>query len=224
MSITLDKYSIKSNQISKIDKIKDLIWKQTKDHPLGSPQYYGVLYYKQSYDGSDLTDKDELRKRWDLYEVRKTHYFVNRLLRKAFGDELPIWWSTERHKDYKDKDGDTKKGAYHSNIFIGSIDDNLIEYKDPRLNHLYQLNDEYGIPIELRANSMNLEAFKLLLLNACIRQAKWVGCHPKSLELYDVPANEMEGTFMYSLKDYNSNMEMIDIIIDWKNSSYYTPN
>ena len=34
-----------------IDRIKELLWKQTANHPLGMPQYYGVLYYGKPSSG-----------------------------------------------------------------------------------------------------------------------------------------------------------------------------
>jgi hypothetical protein len=68
-----------------------------------------------------------------------------------------------------------------------------------------------------------MENLKLLLLNACIRQAKWVGNHPNALSLSMVPPEEMEQTFMYSLKDFNTSLQQMDEIVDFGNSSYYKP-
>jgi hypothetical protein len=86
---------------------------------------------------------------------------------------------------------------------------------------LFYKEDESGIPINMRP--VDTENLKLLLLNACIRQAKWVGKHPDALSLSLIPANEMEQTFYYGLKDFNSKLDGLTSIIDWNNSSFYTP-
>jgi len=203
-----------------IDKMKSLMWKQTEKHPLGMPEYYGVLYYGKSFTGGVL-DQDTYNKRWNIKEVKKTHEFVNKLIRKTFGSDIPIWWSIERHSDYTNNEGDTIKGSFHSNIFVGSINDYAIEDPSPYLMPLFYKQDESGIPINMR--NVDTEQMKLLLLNACIRQAKWVGSHPDALKLYRVPASEMEQTFMYSLKDLNSNLQQFDEVVDFDNSSYYKP-
>jgi len=203
-----------------IDKMKSLMWKQTECHPLGMPEYYGVLYYGKSFSGGVL-DKDTYNKRWKIKEVRKTHKFVNNLIRKTFGSDIPIWWSIERHSDYTDAEGDTVEGSFHSNVYIGGINDYAIEDPSPYLMPLFYKPDETGIPINMR--NVDIEQMKLLLLDACIRQAKWVGSHPSALKLYRVPPSEMEQTFMYGLKDLNSNLEQFDEVIDFDNSSYYKP-
>jgi hypothetical protein len=206
----------------KIDKIKDLLWKQTQNHPLGMPYYYAVLYYCKSFTG-DLLDTDDYRKRWDRGEVIKTHTFVSKNIRKCFGENVPLWWTIERHKDVTDEDGTIKKGAFHSNLYIGSIADDAIENPSPSLMPLFYKEDECGIPINMRP--ADLEQLKILLLNACIRQSKWVGKHPNALNLSAVPADEMERTFHhYGLKTLNSNLDGLNYIIDWGNSSFYKPN
>ena len=71
---------------------------------------------------------------------------------------------------------------------------------------------------------VDIDNLKLLLLNACIRQAKWVGKHPNSLSLSIIPPEEMEQTFYYGLKNFTTRLEQMDEIIDFGNSSYYKPN
>lgn len=205
---------------TKIDKIKSLLWKQTEEHPLGSPKYYGVLYYGKSFRG-DTLKTEEFRKRWDRGEVVKTHSFISKLIRKAFGEEIPIWWTIERHQDEYDDDGNVKKGHFHSNCYIGDIDDYALTHPSPSLMPLFYKEDESGIPINMRAG--DIEQMKVLLLNACIRQAKWVGNHPDALFLSYIPADEMEKTFYYGLKDLNNNLDQLNRVIDWHNSSFYTP-
>jgi len=36
-----------------------------------------------------------------------------------------------------------------------------------------------------------------------------------------VPPDEMEATFLYDIKDLSPDLDNIDKIIDWKNSSFY---
>ena len=86
---------------------------------------------------------------------------------------------------------------------------------------LFYKEDESGIPINCR--NVDMDSLKLLLLNACIRQSKWVGNHPRALFLADVPPEEMENTFMYSHKNFNSSMDAMLQVVDWDNSSFYKP-
>ena len=76
---------------------------------------------------------------------------------------------------------------------------------------------------EIFFNDLDIDNLKLLLLNVCVRQAKWVGNHPSSVKLYMIPPEEMEQTYYYSLKDFNNKLEQMDTIIDFGNSSYYSP-
>ena len=216
MSIT----KILSQEQKHIDRIKTLLWTQTENHPLGSPVYYGVLYYGKSFTGDQL-ESGLYARRWKLNEVRKTHRFVNRLIRKAFGEDIPVWWTIERHDETIDDEGNIRKGSFHSNCYIGDISDAAIEDPSPSLMPLFYKEDETGIPINMRPVDIN--QMKLLLLNACIRQAKWVGKHPNALSLSYIPADEMEQTFYYGLKDFNSKLDKLTSIIDWNNSSFYTP-
>ena len=213
-------YAVRKHEIQKMEKVKSLLWNQTMDHPQGSPYYYSVLYYGKSSLGG-LLDSEDYRKRWDRSEVVKTHGFVSRLICKSFGD-VPLWWSLERHDDYEDYAGEKKKGSFHSNLYIGHIPDEVIEDPSPYLMPLFYKEDESGVPINMRA--VDMENLKLLLLNACIRQSKWVGRHPDSLFLAVVPPDEMEATFRYGLKDITPDLDNFDQVIDWKNSSFYTPH
>ena len=204
-----------------IDRIKELMWQQTLHHPLGMPQYYGVLRYSYSYDITKPLTKYQLRQRWDREQVKKTHEFVNKLIRKTFGSDIPIWWTIERDADSEDVEGNTKKGMFHSNLYVGSINESVIENPSPYLMPLFYKEDESGIPINCR--NVDMDSLKLLLLNACIRQSKWVGNHPRALFLADVPPEEMENTFMYSHKNFNSSMDAMLQVVDWDNSSFYKP-
>ena len=59
--------------------------------------------------------------------------------------------------------------------------------------------DKSGIPINIK--EVGIESFKRLLLEMCIREARWIGKHPNSLKLQKVPIEEFEQTFDYGLKD-----------------------
>jgi len=203
-----------------IDRIKQLLWKQTENHPLGMPLYFGTLYYGRSFSGG-LLERDLYNRRWKLNEVRKTHRFINNLIRKSFGKDIPIWWSIERHSDYINNENELIEGSFHSHFYVGDISDNAIENPSPYLMPLFYKEDESGIPINMR--NLDIDNLKLLLLNACVRQAKWVGQHPNSVDLSIIPPEEMEQTFYYGLKDFNNRLEQMDTTIDWGNSSYYKP-
>ena len=213
-------YAQRQEELRQIDKIKKLIINQTVEHPLGIPHYYGVAYYGKSFDG-DVLSSDDYRKRWDINEVRKTQRFVTRKIRQCFGKEVPVWWMINRHDSYENAEGDSKKGSFHSDIYIGEISDNALESPSPALLKLFYHDDSLGVPIESRA--VDIEGKKLLLLEACIRQAKWIGRHPNALTLNAIPPEEVEQTFHYGLKDLNS-LEDLNKVIDWDNSSFYTPN
>ncbi|MBW3042744.1 hypothetical protein [Prochlorococcus marinus] len=65
-----------------------------------------------------------------------------------------------------------------------------------------------------------MRALKLLLLELCIREAKWIGKHPNSLKLQRVPIEEFEQTFDYGLKDITK-FDDFNQVVDWQNSSFY---
>ena len=65
-----------------------------------------------------------------------------------------------------------------------------------------------------------MNALKLLLLELCIREAKWVGKHPNSLKLQRVPIEEFSQTFDYGLKDITK-LDDFNQLVDWENSSFY---
>lgn len=88
-------YAVRKHEIQKMEKVKSLLWNQTKDHPQGSPYYYSVLYYGKSSSGGSL-DPEDYRKRWDRSEVVKTHGFISRLIRKCRLHCIPLIWHEGR--------------------------------------------------------------------------------------------------------------------------------
>ena len=76
---------------------------------------------------------------------------------------------------------------------------NLITTPSDALLELLGKSDQSGISINIQ--EVGMRALKLLLLELCIRAARWIGKHPNSLKLQKVPIEEFEPTFDYGLKD-----------------------
>ena len=220
-------YGERRQQLLMAQKAKEAVVNRMMGCPLGEPAYYAVCYYGKRFKPNpdlDVMDRwqlspDELRKRWDRGETCRTHKTISNFIHKSFGDDVPVWWFLEKHNPETDEYGNKiKDGHYHSNLFVGTIPDLAIEEPSPHLMPLFYKEDEGGIPINMRA--ANLETLKLLLLNACIRQAKWVGHHPDSLFLSPVPAEEMEQTISYCMKEIDEKPESFNRVIDRKNSYF----
>jgi len=81
---------------------------------------------------------------------------------------------------------------------------------------LYKI-DKSGIPINIK--EVGMRALKLLLLELCIREAKWVGKHPNSLKLQRVQIEEFSQTFDYGLKEITK-LDDFNQVDDWENSSF----
>jgi hypothetical protein len=181
MSITF------TDEMYRVDQVKDLLWKQLDNNSRGSARFYAVLYYGKSYTGGTLPSSIYHR-RWKIDEVKKTHSFIKKQLNKRFGDGLPLWFFLERHKPRKDPFGNIRLGSYHTNLYIGDIN----------------LPDDIAIKE----------------LDKTLRLAKWVGQHENSCVVEAIPPEEMEQTFMYSLKDINNSMDGFDFLVDWYNSDF----
>ena len=65
-----------------------------------------------------------------------------------------------------------------------------------------------------------MRALKLLLLELCIREARWIGKHPNSLKLQKFPIEEFEQTFYYGLKDITKSDDF-NQVVDWGNSYFF---
>ena len=181
MSITF------TDEMYRVDIVKDLLWKQIGKYNDGGARFYAVLYYGRSYDGGKLSS-DLYRRRWNINEVKKTHSFIRKQIHKRFGETIPLWFFIERHKPTRDCFGNILLGSFHTNLYIGDV------------------------------GMSSHEATKLL--DETIRLSKWVGKHPNSCKVSDVPPNEMEQTFMYALKDINTSMDGFDFLVDWDNSDF----
>ena len=207
------KYAERVEESRQVEKIKKVLVDQASEF---IPSYYAVLYYGKDFLGG-LLEPEEYRKRWDREEVIKTHSFISRQIRKCFGD-IPLFWFINRHDDYEDAEGVCKKGSFHSDLYIGEIPNEAITTPSDALLELLGKSDQSGIPINIK--EVGMRALKLLLLELCIREAKWVGKHPNSLKLQRVPIEEFSQTFDYGLKDITK-LDDFNQVVDWENSSFY---
>ena len=135
---------------------------------------------------------------------------------KCFGD-IPLFWFSNRHDNYEDIEGNCKKGSFYSDLY-GDIPNEAITTPFDALLELLGKSDQSGIPINIK--EVGMRALKLLLLELCIREAKWVGKHPNSLKLQRVPIEEFSQTFDYGLKDITK-LDDFNQVVDWQNSSFY---
>ena len=213
-------YALRQEESRMATKVTNLLIDQMMNHPLSSPEYFVTLYYGKSFTGNQL-DSEDYRKRWDRGEIKKTHRFIKKLIHKSFGDLVPVWFTIERHRDIEDDEGNTKRGSFHTHMYVGSIPDQAITDPSPCLMPIFYHNDSSGIPINMR--STGIDGLKQLLLEATIRQAKWVGRHPDAVKISSPTQQEMaDNVVSYGLKDLTT-LDELEKIIDWDNSSFYKP-
>ena len=106
-----------------INTIKRLI----TSHALSwEPKYFVTCFYGRSTDGGYLTP-DAYRKRFDREQVRNTHRFIRGHIHKCFG-QVPMFWTIERHEDRHDPVWGDMKGAFHSHLYLGEIDELAIDH------------------------------------------------------------------------------------------------
>ena len=79
-------------------------------------------------------------------------------------------------------------------------------------------SDQSGIPINIK--EVGMRALKLLLLELCLREAKWVGKHANSLKPQRLPIEEFSKTFDYGLKDITK-LDNFNQVADWEDSSFF---
>ena len=85
---------------------------------------------------------------------------------------------------------------------------------------LYKI-DKSGIPINIK--EVGIDSFKRLLLEMCIKEARWFGKKANSLMLQKVPIEEFGNPFDYGLKDITK-LDNFNQVVDWENSSFYQKN
>ena len=196
----------KVEEIRQVEKIKKVLITKASEF---LPSYYAVCYYGKSSSGR-LLKPEEYRKRWDRNEVIKTHKFISNRVRKCFGD-IPLFWFSNRHDDYEDIEDNCKKGSLILH-YIGEIPNKAITTSSNALLGLLGKSDESDILINTQ--EVEMDALKLLLLELCIREAKWIGKHPNSSKLQRIPIEEFWQTFDYGLKGITK-LDDFNQIVDW---------
>ena len=193
-----------------INTIKRLI----TSHALSwEPKYFVTCFYGRSTDGGYLTP-DAYRKRFDREQVRNTHRFIRGHIHKCFG-QVPMFWTIERHEDRHDPVWGDMKGAFHSHLYLGEIDELAIDHPTNYLKALYFKRDYFGATIN--SNRINGDNLKLLLLDACLRQSKWIGLYPLSLDIQIINSAEELRTLHYGLKQVKQEDDLNNVI-DWDRS------
>ena len=202
------------------------------------PKYFVTCYYGRSYEGGYLTP-DAYRKRWDRNEVRKTHKFIRGQIRKYLGD-VPMVFVIERHKETVHPVWGEMKGAFHTHLYLGDVNKSLAEHYSmgvvdeglhelqleelslyPHMHDLLNQKDYFGCSINSgRRQDANLTE---LLIEYSIRQSKWVGKFPDSLDIQKIRSNafglDFKRTFHYGLKQIDKEDDLNEVI-DWKNSDF----
>ena len=181
------------------------------------PKYFVTCYYGRKSDGSFL-DQADYRKRWDRGQVKNTHRITRGHIHKCFG-QVPMFWTIERHEDRHDPLWGDMKGAFHSHLYIGEIDDVAIDDPTNYCKSLYFKWDYFGATIN--SSRVDGDNLKLLLLDACIRQSKWIGLYPSSLDIQIIKDDggfaSMIRTLHYGLKQINEEDDL-NKVIDWDHS------
>ena len=205
-----DAYLKTVEETMNINTIKRLI----TSHALSwEPKYFVTCFYGRSTDGGYLTP-DQYRKRFDREQVRNTHRFIRGHIHKCFG-QVPMFWTIERHEDRHDPVWGDMKGAFHSHLYLGEIDELAIDHPTNYLKALYFKRDYFGATIN--SNRINGDNLKLLLLDACLRQSKWIGLYPLSLDIQIINSAEELRTLHYGLKQVKQEDDLNNVI-DWDRS------
>ena len=200
------------------------------------PKYFVTIFYGRNSEGGFLA-KGDYRKRWDLTEVRKTHRFIRSKIKQCFGN-VPMVFVIERHKDRIHPVWGEMKGSFHTHLYLGDINKSIAEHYSmgvvdeglhelqleelslyPEILRLLYQEDYFGCTINSgRRKDANLTE---LLLDACIRQAKWVGKYPDSLDIKEIRNDpwglEFKRTFHYGLKQIKEEDDL-NTVVDWNNS------
>ena len=202
------------------------------------PKYFVTCYYCRNYEG-DFLSEEQYRKRWDRNEVKKTHRFIKKLLKQCFGD-LPMVFVIERHQSTNHPEWGEIKGSFHTHLYLGDVNKALSEEYSmgivdeglhelqleelnlyPNMQRILNQEDYFGCTINSgRRKDANLTE---LLLEMCIRQAKWVGKYPDSLKIQRIKNDafglNFKRTFHYGLKQIEKEDDLNEVL-DWKNSEF----
>ena len=200
------------------------------------PKYFITMFYGRNSDGGFLS-KEVYRKRWDRNEVRKTHRFIRSKLKQCFGD-VPMVFVIERHKETIHPVWGEMKGAFHTHLYLGDVNKALAKHYSigvveeglhelqleelslhPEILRLLYQEDYFGCTINSgKRKDANLTE---LFLDACIRQAKWIGKFPDNLDIKEIKNDpfglEFKRTFHYGLKQIDKEDDLNNVL-DWHNS------
>ena len=205
-----DAYLLTVERNRHINRVKHLITSRALSW---EPRFFVTCFYGRSTDGGYLTP-DQYRKRFDREQVRNTHRFIRGHIHKCFG-QVPMFWTIERHEDRHDPVWGDMKGAFHSHLYLGEIDELAIDHPTNYLKALYFKRDYFGATIN--SNRINGDNLKLLLLDACLRQSKWIGLYPLSLDIQIINSAEELRTLHYGLKQVKQEDDLNNVI-DWDRS------
>ena len=126
-----------------------------------------------------------------------------------------MFWTIERHDSKEHPVWGEMKGSFHSHLYLGEIDDAAIDDPTKYLKALYFKKDYFGYSIN--SNRVNGSNLKTELLDACIRQSKWVGLFPDSLDIKIIKRDGRMPTVHYGLKQIKEEDDLNNGI-DWDNS------
>ena len=182
------------------------------------PDYFVTIYYGRSFRG-DYLSPSEYRKRWDKTEVIKTHKFIRSLLRKCYPD-IKMVFCMERHKETYHPLWGEMKGSFHTHLYLSGVGNTVHKtLKQMDLNEeLRKLiaADPYLTYTLNNSRKTDINPTELLL-DACIRQAKWVGSYPDSLDIQSINPYESYRTLHYGLKQIEKEDDLNERI-DWDHS------
>ena len=146
----------------------------------------------------------------------------------------------ERHQETVHPVWGEMKGAFHTHLYLGDVNKSLAEHYSmgvvdegihelqleelslyPHMHDLLNQKDYFGCSINSgRRQDANLTE---LLIEYSIRQAKWVGKFPDSLDIQKIRSNafglDFKRTFHYGLKQIDKEDDLNEVI-DWKNSDF----
>ena len=210
-----DAYLLTVERNRHINRVKHLITSRALSW---EPRFFVTCFYGRSTDGGYLTP-DQYRKRFDREQVRNTHRIIRGHIHKCFG-YAPMFWTIERHEDRHHPLWGDMKGAFHSHLYVGAIDFKLaIDHPTNYLKALYFKEDYFGATINSIAssNDVNRENPEIVLLDFCIRQSKWVGLYPSSLDIQIINTDTELKNLNYGLKQVREEDDLNNVI-DWDHS------
>jgi len=208
-----------------IEEEKEMIYNAIKNQVIEYNEYpyiYSVVVFGFYDDNGKRLSISEMKKFWDKYEVQKTCKFIYNNLKESLGISQ-IYSFIERHAPLLNGDGEfIEEGRFHINLITTDIKDIKVEEPDRKVKRLMNSNNGFGIPIMNMIG--DLDAIKLQLFDASVRNCEWVNRFRYSIKTQYLDTKEdVERTIKYCLKDYiNKQTDFTDIIVS-KASDFYKP-